>query len=134
MDFLRLWQIVFYGLGVLATSVAFGAQGRDPRPFVQPYHDGFVLVLWQDYTDAEVTAILQRARATGADMLEIPVLGCQSTITSSDVADCQPNNRDVAMKIGKAAVAQGFGVTFLPIVITPKWEWRGTFDPDDVAA
>jgi hypothetical protein len=102
---------------------------------MKPDHDGFVLVLWkQDYSDSEISALLDRIRATGTDMLEIPLFGCQSTIHSSDVADCKPSNRDYVMKLGKAAIAKGFAVTLLPIVITPKWEWRGLFDPDDVAS
>lgn len=117
----------------LASASAIAAQ-RDPRPFTQPQHDGFVLVLsQQDYTDAEISALLDRVRATGADHLEIPLFGCQSTIHSSDVGDCKPSNRAPVMKVGQAAVASGLAVTLLPIVITPTWDWRGLFDPDDVA-
>lgn len=141
MELARLRQGVFYGIGLLAASAFFcapdaaRASTRDPRPFMKPYHDGFVLMLWkQDYSDSNLSAILAKVRATGAEMLEIPVFGCQSTIHSSDVADCPNSNRPFAMKVGKAAVAQGLSVTFLPIVITPQWDWRGTFDPDDVAA
>jgi hypothetical protein len=35
-------------------------------------------------------------------------------------------------RIGRAARARGLTAAYLPIVLTPKWEWRGFFDPDDV--
>jgi hypothetical protein len=145
MDFSRLLRAFIYGVILLAWANAWAApacaqdakrapgRARNPRPFVKPYHDGFVLVLWNEYSEAELSGLLDRIRSTGSDSLELPLFGCQSTIHSSDVGDCEPSNRPIVLRVARAAVAKGFSVTILPIVITPQWDWRGLFEPTDVA-
>jgi hypothetical protein len=94
-------------------------------PFTDAYHDGYVYVAWATYSDADLSKTIARVKQTGATHL---------TITSSDVGACSVGSQEQAIREAKIATAQGMGVTFLPIVTTPKWDWRGEFNPDDVDA
>jgi hypothetical protein len=139
----RVWPFLFL-FPVLASQVF----AREPIPFTNPGADGFVFVLWTDYTDDAINAFLARIKQTGAHSLTVPLFGCQSTITSSDVGSCDlmaerfrgngvmdllAGSRDKAEHIAQLAIQAGFQTTFLPIVATPQWDWRGTFAPTDVA-
>jgi hypothetical protein len=122
----------------LASLLSNHAFARDPIPFTNPGADGFVFVLWTNYTDDAINAFLARIKQTGAHSLTIPLFGCQSTITSSDVGSCEVlaqsfRDNDLMALLADSRSKAGFQTTFLPIVATPKWDWRGTFAPTDVA-
>ena len=127
-------RFLSFGLLVLSLTASASAYAgnRVPVPFSDAYRDGYVLVLWSSYVDADLTKIVQRVRATGATHLSLPYFGCQSTIQSSDVGACQVGDTEQAIRAGKIAVQLGMEVTLLPIVATPQWDWRGEFDPSDV--
>jgi hypothetical protein len=140
-----MWKHICPFLFLLFASQALA---RSPVPFTQPGSDGFVFVLWSDYTDQAINAFLARIKATGAQSLIIPLFGCQSSITSSDVGSCDlmeaqfsdrifgsviSHSRENSEHIAELAIQAGFQTTFLPIVATPHWDWRGLFAPTDVA-
>jgi hypothetical protein len=138
-----LWAM----LSILGSNFASSAIfSRKPRPFPHPYQDGFVFVLWADYTDAAINGFLDTIKTSGSISITLPYFGCQSTITSSDVGSCQvrrtefTNQADInmlaaqndnAVHVAQLAIAKGMNPIFLPIVATPKWDWRGYFDPTD---
>lgn len=119
-------------------------QPRAAMQFGDAYRDGVVLVLWANYSPEQINGFLDRILETGTDHVTIPVFGCQSDIHSSDVGSCEVRlqtagtihgNRPFAGQpflAAELAVQKGFKVTFLPIVVTKNWEWRGFFDPKDV--
>lgn len=123
------WLAIF---ALLTTTGCPAATTRTPVPFSDAYHDGYVLVLWSSYVDADLTNIIQRVQVTGATHLSVPYFGCQSDTQSSDVGACQMGDNQQALRAAKIAVQLGMSVTLLPIVVTPKWDWRGEFDPTDV--
>lgn len=106
---------------------------RDPVPFSDAYHDGYVLVLWADVPRDTLSRLFARMKATGARHLTIPVFGCQSDRTSSDVGSCEIASRARALDLARMGRDHGFGVGFLPIVAGKRWEWRGFFEPRDRA-
>jgi len=61
-------------------------------------------------------------------------LGCQTSLTSSDLGACVKQDRAELLETARLAIEAGFGVSFLPILITDNWEWRGFFEPRDVDA
>jgi hypothetical protein len=122
---------------------------RRPTKFKHPYQDGFVFVLWADYSDAAINGFLDNIKTSGSISITLPYFGCQSSITSADVGSCQLSNaaftnladlnmlarqNDSAVHIAQLAIAKGMSPIFLPIVATPKWDWRGYFDPTDPKA
>jgi hypothetical protein len=130
-------------------SCARAAYARTPIPFTNPGKDGLVLVLWSDYTDAAIQQMLERIKQTGTTTISLPLFGCQTSITSSDVGACSlvasqfedktlgkqlAAERDTAIHLAQLAIAAGLQPVFLPIIATPKWDWRGFFDPTDVNA
>ena len=132
---------------VLVTSVT--AFARTPAPFPHPYQDGYVLVLWTDYTDTAINGFLDRIKSAGSQSVTIPFFGCQTSITSADVGSCQvrrpaftnaadvnmlARQNDNAVHLAQLAIAKGLSPIFLPIIATPKWDWRGVFDPTDPQA
>jgi hypothetical protein len=141
-----MWKHI-YPFVFLISLLASSAFARAPVPFSNPGADGFVFVLWGDYTDAAVNTMLDRIKITGAKSLTIPLFGCQSSLTSSDVGSCDllaakiknnlllnllAHSRENSEHIAALAIQAGFQTTFLPIVATPKWDWRGYFNPTDV--
>ena len=102
-------------------------------PIVSQHQDGYVFVLWSTYTDAQINAMLDRVGQTGAKFITIPYFGCQTTLTSSDVGACSVGSQEQQVREAQLAIAKGFKVTFLPIIATPTWQWRGEFNPTDVA-
>lgn len=84
--------------------------------------------------------MLSRIQASGARHLAIPYFGCQTDIYSSDVGACEVYARGLQpfrsdpITLARRAQAYGFDVSFLPIIATPDWQWRGFFDPIDVPA
>lgn len=125
-------------LASLPFSVPARASEEKPTPptvsFSRPYHDGAVVVLWEtNYTQAQLDAIIARAIQAGVRTLEVPVFGCQSNITSSDVGACELGSRAQELLLVQRAAAAGLNVSVLPIVATPTWDWRGLFNPTDVA-
>jgi hypothetical protein len=112
----------------------FNSGAQAYTPLQNQHKDGYVLVLWSSYTDDAINAMLDRISQTGAKFLTIPYFGCQTSITSSDVGACSVGSQDQAVHEAQLAIAKGFQVTFLPIIVTPTWEWRGFFQPTDVNA
>lgn len=120
-------------LPVLLLLFPIFAEARAPIPFSNPYRDGYVLTLWDDiFNDAQIDSFLKRIPRTHVDSLTIPVFGCQRTIDDSYVDSCTVQNRKFIMHVAKIAQAQGFELIFLPILMTPKSEWRGFFQPKDI--
>jgi len=120
-------------LAFLALASMGRADAREPVPFSDAYRDGYALVTWQDQTAEHLQVILDRIRKTGATHLIIPYYGCQSDIHSSDVGACQ-FRRTPGSQLARLVMQQGFkDVSYLPIVETPDGQWRGLFDPKDVA-
>jgi hypothetical protein len=117
------------GFALLGASVA---SARSAVKFQDAYHDGFDLVLWRNLGVDDINTRLDRIRQTGATHLTVPYFGCQSTIHSSDVGACEVVLRTSPTVIAQLAIAKGFSVSYLPIVVTPGWEWRGFFEPTDV--
>jgi hypothetical protein len=107
---------------------------RVPIPFADPYHDGFVLALWDvEVTKEVLAALFARMTAIGARHLTIPVFGCQSDPRSADVGSCEVASRGRALELARAGRDHGLTVGFLPIVASKRWEWRGEFEPSDRA-
>jgi hypothetical protein len=131
--------VVLVGASALVSSLAFA---RTPVPFTDAYHDGIHLVLWgKDYTDEELDRYLDQIRDEGARQVTLPLFGCQTDIHSSDVSNCEgersvygtPSDSRVRLiHLARLAQAKGLAATFLPIVRTKSWDWRGYFDPTDV--
>jgi hypothetical protein len=119
---------------VIFFASLFGSRAQAFTPLQNQHKDGYVFVLWSSYTDDAINAMLERISQTSAKFLTIPYFGCQTTITSSDVGACSVGSQDQAVHEAELAIAKGFQVTFLPIIATPTWEWRGTFQPTDVNA
>jgi hypothetical protein len=107
---------------------------ESPVPFKDAYQDGYVYVAWATYTDADLSKTIARVKQTGATHLTLPYFGCQTSITSADVGACSVGTQEQVIREAKIAISQGLAVTLLPIVTTPKWDWRGTFNPTDVDA
>lgn len=125
---MRQRTAVLFGLLLVASGAGASVT------FEHPYNDGAVVMLWQaNYTAAQIDAILARAVQAGVRAVEVPVFGCQSTITSADVGSCTLGSYAQELLIIQRAVAAGLPVSVLPIVGTPQWDWRGTFDPTDSA-
>jgi hypothetical protein len=125
---------ILLGLAVVWTaSVTHSAvAARTPIPFTDAYRDGYTFIVWQEATTTQINAQLDRIAKAGARHLSIPYWGCQSDIHSADVGSCEISNRIGAPTVARLALAKGFSVTFLPIVLTQDWKWRGFFDPKDV--
>jgi hypothetical protein len=123
-------------LGLLLAS-AGRASAREPVPFSDAYRDGYALVTWREVTTDQVKAMVDRIRKTGATHLIIPYFGCQTDIHSADVGSCVFTRGEQAVAgnvLARMVMAQGFtDVSYLPIVETPDGQWRGLFDPKDVA-
>lgn len=116
---------------------------RAPVPFTDAYRDGYVWVLWgQGYVEpkasvpdeAAARAMLRRIGEAGARHITLPVWGCQSDLRSADVGACTIGDAQYTYALARLARSEGFETSFLPIVLTPAWEWRGFFDPRDVDA
>jgi hypothetical protein len=103
-------------------------------PFPHPGRKGFVFSFWNEVPDATVVAHLERVRAAGAAHLTVPVIRCQDTPTSSEVKPCGLLEERLSLHWAELARARGFSVSLLPIVTTPGWDWRGTYDPADPGA
>lgn len=135
---MKIWPAgwSFFGAALLLMMCApsVRAESRTPVPFVDAGQHGYVLMLWKDPTPQELDTVLDRIEQSGSKHLTVPYFGCQSTIHSSDVGACELKNRMNASLIARQAVVRGFNVSFLPIVATPKWDWRGFFEPTDVEA
>jgi len=117
------------------TLLPLSALARTPIPFQAPYQDGAALVLWdEDYTDSALREIISQTKAAGAAQVSIPIFGCQSGIESSDVGSCEVNSREFRLRLAGLAKEQGLGFSFIPIIATPDWQWRGFFEPEDVEA
>jgi hypothetical protein len=86
------------------------------------------------YADSDLSTMLDRVKQTGATHITIPYFGCQTSITSNDVGACSVGSQEQTVRVAKLALSKNFGVTFLPIVVTPQWDWRGTFVPTDINA
>lgn len=129
-----VFGILAWFLGMAAALVGASPAGaREPMRFQDAYHDGYALVLWENTSVDELETKLARIRQTGATHLIIPYFGCQSDIHSSDVGSCQVLFRTAANVLARDAIELGFTeVSYLPIVATPDWQWRGYFDPKDV--
>lgn len=148
MKRLSLMQLVLFSLFAVATT-AGTALARTPTPFPHPHQDGFVLVLWTDYSDTAINGYLDRIKNSGSPSVTLPFFGCQTSITSADVGSCQvrraaftdaavtnilSRQNDTAIHIARLAIAKGLSPIFLPIIATPRWDWRGVFDPTDPQA
>lgn len=114
----------------LLTNVA---QAREPRPFRQTHRDGLVF----NWPVREAVSVLdqrlERIAKTGAKHVTIPFYGCQPDGKSNEVGSCTSYDESIPILQAERAMALGFGVTFLPIVLTPTGEWRGEFIPTDRA-
>jgi len=130
---MRLRIGLYFSLVVFSLFVFF-SQAQATVPFQDPYQDGFVFVTWATYADADLSKMLSRVRQTGSQHITIPYFGCQSSKTSNDVGACSVGSQEQALRVAKLARNMGFGATFLPIVVTPKWDWRGEFEPSDIDA
>jgi hypothetical protein len=116
-------------------ALPLSSRAREPVPFVEPYRDGYVLVLWgEGRSEAEHADILDRVARSGSRHLTLPVFGCQSGLESSDVGACEVQTRAYVIGLARQAQARGMTVSFLPIVVTPDWKWRGFFEPADTEA
>jgi hypothetical protein len=135
------WLIAAFAAVSLCLVSAQGGQASTetlPRPFKDAYRDGYTWTYWSDGTPEQIGLALDRIARTGVKHLQIPYWGCQTDIHSSDVGACQMEMRERLGRVdpgtlARLAKSKGFGVTFLPIVLTPDWKWRGFFDPTDVA-
>ncbi len=83
-------------------------------------------------TAAEFDEALANYRRIGLSKIVIIITGCQPNKTSSDVGSCTMKSQDTWALV-KQARKQGFKVGLLPIIRTPWAEWRGHFNPTDVA-
>jgi hypothetical protein len=107
---------------------------RPPVPFPDPYHDGYVIALWDaDLPPDVLTALFARVAAAGARHVAIPVFGCQSDPASADVGSCELASYARALALARAGRERGLSIGFLPIVAGKLWEWRGEFEPADRA-
>ncbi|MGK5084285.1 hypothetical protein WDW37_13395 [Bdellovibrionota bacterium FG-1] len=122
-----LFCSIFWGTAQAASSGI-----RDAVRFSDAYQDGYTLVIWDDATRNDVSSLLDRIKQTGVKHLSIPYVGCQTDIYSSDVGACEVHYRTGPQIQAQLALSKGFNVSFLPIVLTPDWQWRGFFDPVDV--
>src|SRR5262245_29617693 len=121
----------FLALALACVFATDSLYAREPRKFSQIHWDGFVF-FWP-YLDN--TAMLDQAfgriAETGARHLTIPLFGCQTDKTSSDVGSCEIYKESIPLKQIERARANGFSVTVLPIVLSLSDDWRGDFDPTD---
>lgn len=119
---LNLAAVLFLGALTSLVSPALGL----------PYNDGYIPVLWHwnaSTPDTQFNTILDRLAHSPSRNLTFPVIGCQSTITSDDIGDCAAQAPETMFHLAKLAQNRGFKVTFLPIMMTVTWQWRGFFDP-----
>lgn len=104
----------------------------DFRPIPTPYQDGYVLLLWDsEATDEIRLRMIRETKDQGVKHVAIPVFGCQSSLRSSDVDGCEVQSREHPFRTAALAAKEGLTVTFLPILTTKTWEWRGYMKPDD---
>jgi hypothetical protein len=119
--------IVLFNFGAAAGSI------HTPREFKNPYHDGYVLTLWNSsYTDEELDQILQRIKTAGARHVSVAHFGCQTDLKSADVDGCENRPYDLTLRAVVRAQQLGFDVSLLPLMATRDWKWRGYFDPTDL--
>ena len=108
---------------------------REPVPFSHLYQDGYVLLIWNErVSDSEIESTFLRLKAAGAQHLTLPFFGCQTNLKSTDVGSCQVRSIEFSIHLAERAIANGFRVSLLPILVTQDWEWRGFFEPHDVKA
>jgi hypothetical protein len=103
------------------------------KVFSDAYRDGYVWTLWRtDYSDNELNAKLDRIKQSGAQALQIPVFGCQSTLYSADIDHCGDGKKEFAYKMADFAAKKGFATSFLPMMGAKTGGWRGYIAPSDV--
>jgi hypothetical protein len=126
--------LLLFSIAAAFISLTGFSPVNKPVPFADAYHDGYQLVLWKHHDDATLKKIIARVQETGATHLTVPYFGCQSSITSADVGSCHVRDRETEQSVRAAQIAamMGMDVSFLPIIVTPKWDWRALFDPIDV--
>ena len=92
-----------------------------------------ILVLWKtNISDQELTTFVDRMVQSGARHVVIPVWGCQSNSVANDVGGCRVFDPQFHIRQAHAIQARGIQTSFLPIIATPRWEWRGTFRPSNL--
>ncbi|MEQ1875860.1 MAG: hypothetical protein ABL958_04380 [Bdellovibrionia bacterium] len=87
---------------------------------------------WADDA-AVITKHVERIKAAGFSRIVIPFWGCQPDTKSSEVGSCEVAPPSTFILQAKIAQSLGLEVSFLPIVGTPKGEWRGLFKPENVS-
>ncbi|MBX9765961.1 MAG: hypothetical protein K2X47_01705, partial [Bdellovibrionales bacterium] len=92
-----------------------------------------ILVIWdQKISDRDLNGFVDRMLQSGARHIVIPVWGCQSNSVANDVGSCRVFDPNFHMRQAWALQAKGLQTSFLPIVSTPQWEWRGMFRPSNL--
>ncbi|OFZ80893.1 MAG: hypothetical protein A2583_12335 [Bdellovibrionales bacterium RIFOXYD1_FULL_53_11] len=121
-------------LGALSGALSPpSAHARSPIPIPDIYEDGYVAAVWNFRNDeAKALKTMKRIAATGAKRFIIPYFGCQKDVTSSAVGTCEVKMPVTPAFLAKMAALAGMKPSYLPLVITPDWKWRGYFKPDDV--
>jgi hypothetical protein len=77
---------------------------------------------------------MDRLILAGTKHLQVLVIGCQTDIHSSDIGECTGRPIDDQLVVVDRAIAKGINTSIFPLLGTQKAEWRGFFDPTDVAA
>ncbi len=100
-----------------------------------PFQDGLVYIEWkQSRSHQERQNMLSKLAATGSKHVTLVVFGCQSDLVSSDIGACEVQRTPYVFETLAIARKMGLAVTILPILTTPKWEWRGFFKPANVSS
>ncbi len=128
---MKIKRLIFLVLAMGLLPLSLQSQGL----FTDKFQDGYVWGLWQtNYTQTQLDQMIDRIIASGARHVEIPVFGCQTDLTSSDIHDCDVKEKALVLKMADRAKLKYLGVSFLPIMRTIKWEWRGFFAPSNLEA
>src|SRR5690349_20325504 len=63
---------------LMAQCFSISGFAREPRPFVEPYQDGIVLLLWEKLDDTRLLALFAQIKKAGTNHLTVPIFGCQT--------------------------------------------------------